>query len=243
MECLDITFSSPCENLAADEVLLDRLEAGQGDSVLRLWESPVPFVVLGHGKKWSDEVDPTLCEELRIPILRRCSGGGTVMQGVGCLNYALVLPFDESGPLSTIRDTNCFVMERHRALFERLLGTAIRIAGHTDLVMGGLKFSGNAQRRRRRALLFHGTFLLGMDLVLMARVLRDPAVQPDYREGRPHERFVMNLPLRTDCLKTALGEVWDARANPSAATAPSFVQAVKNLASTRYANPEWNRKF
>ncbi len=243
MQCLDITFDSPHENLAADEVLLDQLESGHGDGMLRFWESPVPFVVLGHGKRWSDEVDAAACEELQIPILRRCSGGGTVMQGVGCLNYAVVLPFDEKGPLSTIRGTNSFVMERHRALFEALLGMTISVAGHTDLVLGELKFSGNAQRRRRRALLFHGTFLLGLDLALMARVVRLPSVQPDYREGRSHERFVGNLQLRPGCVKTALREVWGARMNAPVEALPGFIDGVKNLALSQYANPEWNRKF
>ena len=243
MEWIDIAFDLPGENLAADEVLLEQAEAGYGGRLLRFWESEVPFVVLGHGKKWSEEVDFETCQERQIPILRRCSGGGTVMQGAGCLNYGLVLPLDETGPLATIRGANSYVMERHRALFEGLLETTVRVAGHTDLVVGGLKFSGNAQRRKSRALLFHGTFLLGLDLDLMACVVRDPKVQPAYREGRPHGRFVVNLNLQSDRVKRELATVWGAGPSTSTGGMPGFVEAVTKLALTRYSDPAWNLKF
>src|SRR5204863_6569004 len=112
---------------------------------------------------------------------RRCSGGGAVLQGPGCLNYSLVLRLDSHPALHTVTGTNRFVMERNRAALESFLirGTPpqealfsksdignwkseIAVRGHTDLALGDHKFSGNAQRRRRRAVLFHGTFLLNL---------------------------------------------------------------------------------
>ena len=61
-------------------------------------------------------------------------------------------------------------MERNLAAIELAIGSrpsAIQVQGHTDLTVDGLKFSGNSQRRRRKFLLFHGTFLLKFDLTLV----------------------------------------------------------------------------
>ena len=86
MRHLDLTIPSPAENLACDEALLDWCESGDGVECLRFWESPEPFVVVGYANKVETEVNVAACEARKIPILRRCSGGGTVVQGPGCLN-------------------------------------------------------------------------------------------------------------------------------------------------------------
>src|ERR1039458_3609667 len=99
MRHLDLTIPSPAENLACDEALLDWCESGTGAECLRFWESPEPFVVVGYANKVETEVNVAACEARKIPILRRCSGGGTVAQGPGCLNYALILPITKDGPL------------------------------------------------------------------------------------------------------------------------------------------------
>src|SRR5262245_37948378 len=103
---LDCTLPSPAENLACDEALLDAAEAGDGPPVLRFWEATQPFVVLGFANKLEQEVDQAACRERQVPILRRCSGGGTVVQGPGCLNYTLILKADETGPLHSVTSTN-----------------------------------------------------------------------------------------------------------------------------------------
>jgi lipoate---protein ligase len=115
----------------------------------------------------------------------------------------------------------------------------VEVCGHTDLALGGRKFSGNAQRRKRRALLFHGTFLWGFDLSLVGRFLKFPSRQPDYREGRSHDDFLTNLPLSPALLKQALAEAWQA-AGPLEAWPE---QQTRRLAIEKYETEVWNRKF
>ena len=74
-----VTFSTPAENLAADEVLLDQCEAGGGEETLLFWEPRETFVVVGYANKVASEVNVPACEAKGIPIFRRCSGGGTVV--------------------------------------------------------------------------------------------------------------------------------------------------------------------
>ena len=157
MHHLNLTMPSPAENLAGDEALLDWCESGEGAETLRFWESPEPFVVVGYANKVATEVNAAACEARKIPILRRCSGGGTVVQGPGCLNYTLVLPIANDGPLHSIAVANQFIMRRNRAAIESAIRnpqSAIAIRGHTDLAIGGKKFSGNSQRRRKQFLFF-----------------------------------------------------------------------------------------
>ncbi len=244
MRHLDLTFPSPAENLACDEALLDWCESGKGAECLRFWESPVSFVVVGYANKVAIEVNIAACEARKIPILRRCSGGGTVAQGPGCLNYTLVLPITKYGPLHSIPVANQFIMRRNRAAIEpelRSQKSDVRVAirGHTDLAIGDRKFSGNSQRRRKHYLLFHGTFLLNFNLALIGNLLRMPSEEPDYRESRTHADFLTNINVSADKLKAALLKTWEAG---SPLTNPPL-NKIKALAREKYATNEWNFKF
>jgi lipoate-protein ligase A len=247
MKILDLTFPSPAENLAGDEALLDWCEAGAGEEVLRFWESREHFVVVGYANKARAEVNLAACETKGIPLYRRCSGGGTVLQGPGCLNYTLVLKITDDGPLHSITSTNRFIMERNRAVIESLYPKSgmrdpkseIAVRGHTDLCLGDLKFSGNSQRRRKQFLLFHGTFLLNFDLALVSEVLATPPKQPEYRENRAHAEFLTNLNVRAETVKAVLQKAWNA--DLPVKSPPLDKAAI--LARDKYATIAWNQRF
>jgi lipoate-protein ligase A len=247
MKYLDLSLPTPAENLASDEALLDAAEANEWGEVLRFWESPEYFVVVGYANKVATEVNIKACKKHNVSILRRCSGGGTVLQGPGCLNYALILEIKADGPLRNISAANHFIMERNCRAIESLFPksairnpqSAIAVCGHTDLTIGGLKFSGNSQRRRRRFLLFHGSFLLQLDLSLVEALLHMPSKQPDYRQGRNHRDFLTNLGLPADKVKAALQKTWNAN---SPLKNPPLVK-IASLAQEKYATREWNFKF
>ena len=238
LQFLDLSFPTPAQNLAADEWLLLGAEAGARPATLRFWESPAYFVALGYTNRAQTEADETACLAAGVPILRRVSGGGTVVQGPGCLNYALVHPI-APGETLNVEATNKLVMETQRAALENLLGERVRVAGHTDLATGDLKFSGNAQRRKARYFLFHGTILLDFDLELVQRVLRPPSKEPDYRARRAHREFIRNLPLSREQVKAALRRAWSA--HQRAETIPTG--ALDALIAERYGRDEWNLKF
>jgi len=236
MNHLDLTLPTPAANLACDEALLDQAEADGGPGVLRFWESTTHFVVLGYANKVREEVDIEGCRACGVPILRRCSGGGTVLQGPGCLNYSVILRIGDSPELQGITATNRFVMERNRQALASLLGKAVTVEGHTDLATGGLKFSGNAQRRKRDWLLFHGTFLLNFDLNLIQKLLLPPLRQPEYRGGRSHAKFVTQLNVAIDAVKSALRQAWDT--NTLQTDIPR--ERIARLLAEKYACDEWN---
>jgi lipoate-protein ligase A len=250
MKWLDLTLPSPEENLACDEALLDASETQDIPSeVIRFWESSRPYVVVGYANRVQSEVKVEACAERGVPILRRCSGGGTVVQGPGCLNYSLVLRIDDSGATGSIAGTNQLVMHRIRQAIQNVLDSqnnlppdqtgTVEVLGHTDLTLNRVKFSGNAQRRRRRALLFHGTLLVSFDLGLIDALLRMPSQQPEYREGREHAAFVRNLPITAEQARDALKRMW----GTTGECEPPGSAAIAELVTERYSRPEWNFKF
>jgi lipoate-protein ligase A len=242
MKFLDLTLPTPAENLACDEALLDLFETNGGEGVLRFWEPSEHFVVVGYGNHVAMEVNVAACEAAKIPIFRRCSGGGTVLQGPGCLNYSLVARIEENGPLHSITSANRFIMERNREAIESTVESpqsTIKVAGHTDLAIRNQKFSGNAQRRKKHFLLFHGTFLLQFDIPLIGKFLRMPSKQPAYRESRTHKDFLINLNIDAGVVKDAFRKTWGAYEILEVIP----FDTVASLARDNYVTNEWNFKF
>jgi len=206
---LDLTLPSPLENLALDEALLDDLEENESHPVLRLWESDRYFVVLGRSSSLVDDVHIDACRQDSVPIWRRASGGGTVLQGPGCLSYAVVLPISLHADLRDIRLTNTFILQRMANALSRWQ-PGIAVQGISDLTVKGRKISGSAQRRKRNALLFHGTVLYRMHAHIICRYLKQPKRQPDYRSDRPHDDFLNTIDAPLHEMKQAIATVWHA---------------------------------
>ncbi len=235
MKLLDLTLTTPQLNLACDEAILDLCESGFEEEILRFWEPTEYFVVLGYTNKLLENINAATCSSLQIPVLRRCSGGGTVVQGPGCFNYTLVLDSLQNPELTSIGSTTNFVLSRHREVIEQIAQEPVLLSGISDLTIRNLKFSGNAQRRKKRFILFHGTFLIGMDIALIEKVLLHPTEEPEYRGGRSHESFLINLQCSSSSLRSALRRVWSAKEKLSSLPCGS----IEKLASGRYSDQDW----
>jgi lipoate-protein ligase A len=237
MYFLDLTLPTAAENLALDEALLLEAEAGRGGEVLRLWEWPHYAVVLGAGGVLADDVDEVACRADHVPVLRRASGGGTVLLGPGCLCYSLVLSYERGPAVREITPSYVYILGRIGEALAGLL-PSLEQAGTSDLMDAGLKFSGNAQQRKRNHLLHHGTLLYDFDLSRISRYLRMPARQPEYRAQREHAAFLRNLPAGAGELKRRLCNEWEA----DVAIAEWPREAVLRLVEEKYAREEWTRR-
>jgi len=206
---LDLTLPTAAANLALDEALLLEAEDGSTGEVLRFWEWPESAIVLGAGGQLAVDVDESACTADSVPILRRASGGGTVLLGRGCLLFSLILAYDRDPALRDVNSSYRYILDRIAAPL-RSIADYLEHAGTSDLAVGGLKVSGNAQQRKRHYLLHHGSILYSFDHSLITRYLRMPDKQPAYRESRTHDAFVTNLPADRETLERLIRAEWSA---------------------------------
>lgn len=200
----DISFQLPEENILFDEVLLHMADKHSAGECLRFWESPVPFIVLGRVSQENEDLNWNNLAANHIPVLRRSSGGGTVVQGRGCLNYAVVLSKKRAG-LADIKSSYQIILGK---IIEGLvdLGVDARFFPLSDIALVGTqkKFSGNAQRRGREHILQHGTILYDFPLDEISQYLLMPKDIPEYRYGRSHMDFVCNISIDRKVFKEVL---------------------------------------
>jgi lipoate---protein ligase len=237
LRLLDHTAESLNENLALDEALLLAAEAGVGDEVLRFWEWPHNAVVLGAGGSIAIDVNEEACRADGVTIHRRASGGGTVLLGRGCLLFSLVLSYDRAAELRDVTASYRWVLGRVREALRPI--APLELVGISDLAWNGRKVSGNAQQRKSRHVLHHGSMLYDFDVSAVARYLRPPEREPAYRAGREHQAFLTNLPADGHALKRLLTGGFGAEPGPL--DSGTFGQ-VSELVHEKYRTPEWVRR-
>jgi len=144
---------------------------------------------MGSNERPEQVVDADACARLGVDVLKRSTGGGSVLQTEDVLNYSLVTPapanLDLKAGFRPGIDLICAIL----AAF----GVAGRPEGTSDVAVGERKISGNAQARRWKALLVQGTLLVDFDHDLAQMVLKHPPREPVYRRGRSHRDFLVTL--------------------------------------------------
>jgi lipoate-protein ligase A len=246
MQRLELTLPTAAENVALDEALLEWVEEeASGREILRIWESRGPLVVAGRSTRVEQEIDVAECARREVPIVRRSSGGATIVAGPGCLMYAVLLSFEARPELRDIGRAHTFVLEKLEAAIGAC-GVGVERAGTSDLVIadrGSMsseanvlrKFSGNSLRVRRTHCLYHGTLLYDFDLTLIGQCLKMPPRRPEYRAGREHGEFVTNLPIERSRLVRAI----DAAFPTSGALAEAPLGRATELVEMRFGRREW----
>jgi len=251
LEFSEYTAPRFAENLAFDEWLLSRaVERRDGTETLRVWRPQNHAVVIGRGSKFSEEVDAAYCDQHQIPVFRRHSGGAAVVTGPGCWMYSVVLDLNHRPALRDLHIAHRTVMEQIRLAAQALSPSAnVQIQGICDLTIEGKKCSGNSLRVIRNHLLYHGTLLVDFDLKLLARCLRTPPRQPEYRQQRPHELFVANLAAGqldgADELwnrwQRQLKRGWGVSEQSQLLVTPDDQIAVSRLATEKYQTTAWTQ--
>lgn len=135
MHRLELTLPTAAENVALDEALLNMAEESSHPcEILRIWEPVQHMVVAGRSTRIEQEINRPECDARHIPIIRRSSGGATIVTGPGCLMYAVVLSYELRPDLRDIGKAHGFVLGR---LAEALRATGLKItqAGTSDLVI------------------------------------------------------------------------------------------------------------
>jgi lipoate---protein ligase len=188
LETICSSAVSVAENLALDDAAVRTASATRRHS-LRFWWGGPPAVVVGFSEKIEHAVNTEACRQFGVAVLRRSTGGGSVLQTDGVFNYSFIMPLDRMlDPRRAFRVGTDLII----AILNSL-GLEGKTEGISDVAVAGRKISGNAQAQRRKALIVHGTLLVDFDYDLAERVLMYPLREPGYRKGRSHREFLICL--------------------------------------------------
>lgn len=247
-------------NMALDEVAAETAAAG-GPRTLRVYRWDPSTLSLGYGQDPST-IDWRYCEREDIDVVRRQTGGGGIYHDSwGDVSYSIVAPAAElPGDLMDCYELLCepvleafsrlgvdarFADESQPAIYEPACYLRALHPAH-DVVVGGdgrgseKKVSGNAQYRRRDAVVQHGSLTYSVDADRHLAVFADPGVSPaEFRERvtgiDAHADVERETVVRT--LATTLGE-W-AAADEDDWTDDELARA-RERAKEKYATNEWN---
>jgi lipoate-protein ligase A len=239
--------TDPAFDLALDEAIHTGLEEGTSPPTWRLWQASAPTLVLGTGQIATRELDFDAAQAHKAPILRRHSGGGAVLIGPGVINYSAFYRIADLPGAETITGAMRAALQPLLAVLE-LRGLKTSLAGLSDVVVkspDGLvrKIAGNAQARKRIALVVHGSLLASPDWELLEQLLRFPSRPPIYRAGRSHRDFLtsleqLNVPHDLASMAQALAGELGAQDIPPEPNATELGMAMTLLAE-KYALPSW----
>src|ERR1700693_3318172 len=161
----------PHMHMALDEVLLERVIAGERRPTLRIWEWIEPAPVIGSHQSVVNEVDAVTARELGFVVTRRMSGGGTMLCEPGrTITYSIYVPESIVAGI-TFRKSYAILDDwAVRAFVE--LGIPAAYREINDIISPRGKIGGAAQARRRGFVLHHTTIAHSMEVGLLPRLIR-----------------------------------------------------------------------
>lgn len=145
-----------------------------------------PAIVMGLSAVLDTVVHAKAAEQM--PIIRRFSGGGTVVVDEGTFFSTLIIRDTDLPCERTPRHVMEWTGELYRPAF---LPYQLQLEAH-DYVLDGRKVGGNAQAFVKGGVLHHTSFLWSWKQERMA-LLKMPPQQPAYRQSRSHELFCAQL--------------------------------------------------
>lgn len=236
LHCSDVYCSR--DQLALDEAMLMAAENSGVGEALRIWEFSKRVVIAGRSTRVGQEIDVDFCRESDVEILRRCSGGASVVGGPGCMMYSVVLSLKRNPLLRKIDHAHEYVMSRILVAVQQQV-PEVTLCGICDLAWQEKKFSGNSLRVYRDYLLYHGTILHEFDLSFLHRCLKFAPRQPEYRQGRKHYDFVTNVPIQPESLVDSLRHQFGAEESSDLS---AYLPLMRQIRLDRYDQDNWHNR-
>ncbi len=200
MRYLKNPSTNPYFNLALDEYAMKHIDCDE--DFFFLWQNE-PSVIIGKNQNTPEEINQKFIDEKGIKVARRVSGGGAVYHDIGNLNFTFVINVDDPGKVNYKK----FVQPVIDALAS--MGVKAEASGRNDILVDGLKISGNAQRMANGKLMHHGTLMFDVDVETLVEALN---VDPD----KITSKGVKSVRSRVTNIKehlpegTTLQQFWDA---------------------------------
>lgn len=172
-----------------DQLLLEeQLIRGDDQNYLIINEGSPKAIVMGISSKAEELIDLKKANDLNIPVLRRYSGGGTVLIQEDTLLTSFIF-HKASFPFSPFPEP---LLMWSASFFKDAFGINNFCLKEQDYALDCRKCAGNAQYITKDRLVHHTSFLWNFCPDLM-QVLLYPKKTPTYRDGRSHKEFLCSL--------------------------------------------------
>lgn len=160
---------NPFFNHALEEFILKNID----EEVFILWKNR-PSILIGRNQDTLTEINEEYVKEKNIDVVRRLSGGGTVFNDLGNINFTFITKKNQKEN-SLSAGFEKFALPVIRAL--ESLGAKAVFTGRNDIVIQDKKISGNAQYYYKDKILHHGTLLFSGNLENLAKALKTKPVK------------------------------------------------------------------
>jgi len=264
---VDTGARDAASNMALDEALLVRHEAGATPPTLRVYGWCQPTLSLGYAQNVQREVDLAACHTQGVAVIRRPTGGRAVLHDQE-VTYSVVMPITLADGLYTITEHYRRIGMALAAALQTL-GLPVQLArpqvratsmrapaspacfaalSRYELSVAGKKMVGSAQKRAQRALLQHGSIPLWMDRQRLFQCLRVP---PEHRAALVQAAYstmgavneVAEQPVSLATLHAALRQGFSATFGVELVNIPISPEEwhlAQHLRATKYATDVWN---
>jgi len=184
-------------NMAMDRAELVSISKGKAPPTVRFFTWKPPAISIGYFQSLEDEVDLKACKDLGVDYVRRITGGGAVFHDKE-LTYSIVIPESHNQIPKNIMES-----------YGRICGAIIKglrqlniessYVPINDIVANGKKISGNAQTRKEKTVLQHGTILIDVDVEEMFSLLIVP-------NEKIRDKLISDVKQRVTSIKHILGK-------------------------------------
>ncbi len=148
-------------NIATEEYILRSIP----EDVFLLYINAASIIVGKHQNTIS-EINREYVQEHKIPVVRRLTGGGAVFHDLGNLNFSFIVK-DEKDKALTFQKYTAPILDALNSL-----GVKAYLEGRNDLLIDGMKFSGNAKALVLGRILQHGTILFDSKIEALSKALK-----------------------------------------------------------------------
>jgi lipoate-protein ligase A len=195
---IDTGLLSGAENMAWDEALLQARVEGLIPDTLRYLRFFPPVALVGYHQAVAEEIRLDYCQQEKIEINRRITGGGAIFFDEGQLGWELIASRKTIALGLTMEEiTGAICRAAVRGL--GTLGLEARFRPRNDIEIQGRKISGTGAAFEGDIFLFQGTLLIDFHLEHLIKALRIPTEKLNHKE-------LTSARERVTSLKEQLGE-------------------------------------
>jgi lipoate-protein ligase A len=179
----------PALNMAIDEALLE-MHISSCVPIFRIYGWQPHGFSLGYSQNPASVLYVDRCEQNGIPFVKRVTGGGIIFHGDE-VTYSIACSEEDIGPVNSVKDAYkllCeFILETYRRFGlnpyfaienpnrEKVKSTfCFSSFEDYDILIGGKKIGGNAQRRKKKVIMQHGSIPITLDMPLISKYVKEP---------------------------------------------------------------------